>query len=292
MIILSFIPSLIVLYTSCVIVGLVVSQICHGLSFIFMLLCDTLYLIPACTLEGAELLLADRVPERIVKVSITDMIARHFNHSKKFTIDLETILTAPQIQSMVDAIDVHHHMLYIRITYTTLMITTYSLMGGNVHIEWPKRSRYCCFLRCSRLSDQIDFPPYLPFDRSVYYPRFHRAVLLLQYKEEGRLKRQYSCVVTDAIQMLAGPRQDFFTSTPLGNHLDPTIVFLLLEGHITQLLEQFKKNTVFYRITPLQMGLPNKVNRDVRRELQLKLRCDMKHSGKRFILDLNSYLPL
>lgn len=98
--------------------------------------------------------------------------------------------------------------LYVMVEFETLRRKPGARLWG---WKLPERARFCCFYRLQGMTDPFLFPPYpLVASRKHAIRPIQRASLLLQHMVDGRLRRQYSCDVTPKINLLSGPRNDFF----------------------------------------------------------------------------------
>lgn len=264
------------LYILTVIVGTIVWHILGVVGFIAHLL----NIVPSCTLEEVALVISSPRDKKIFPIT---------HPRTDGTLSLRELLKDESLRELV-ALSQGFGTLYIKVYYSTIM-TKPVLFAGCLSIDWPVRTRYCYFMRFSTITDDIVFPPYSPFDRNIYPSRLDRAILQLQYRESGLILRQYSCNVTKELEMLAGPRQDFFSGTGIiGNQLQPALVFLLLDEHVHRLLQKLGSQVGSSFMLSSGASLKHRIQRPSN-ELVVKLRCDSTIAPKSFTIDLRSFVP-
>lgn len=169
---------------------------------------------------------------------------------------------------------------------------TYALMAAASRIPLPpQRTPYCCFYRLQGMTDPFLFPPYPTPSKHIVHRAIHRASLMLQHSVDGRLSRQYACTVTDKINLVAGPRNDFFANSSVGYQLEETFLFLLLRSEIADLLDRARE----YRLKSLPevttlANLDPAAQDGGRHSLSLKLRVHASPS-KVLVVELDQYMP-
>jgi hypothetical protein len=252
-------------------------------------LMDYLYLVPGTRLEGATVVSTTTLTTKQARVSsypILHLLGGCGQHSAVTASGM-----CPELDRVL-AGATHAGRTYVRIDYSTIM-TTPLVLWGHLRFGWPTRCKYCYYLRLSDVrADRCIYPPYAPYDREMYARKITRAILQLQFKEDGLLRRQYSCNVTRDIAMLAGPRGDFYTHSGLGSQLSTALVMLHLAGATQRLLDSFTKQGQFTGMVAVPPGRPKVPGAGRPREVLLKLRCELEQSATRFVLDLNSYEPI
>jgi hypothetical protein len=302
MILLTFIP------TGLIIVAVFYAIVFHLYSSILLLqdtvnlllawIFDTLKLVPAIEVVSANLVVPSKLPENISEISVLDEFKQMWAAHPRTT---QQILTLQCVwnPTLVDDSKKHFgemigvpgsRMVYLRVEYTCMerKPLTYWIM----QLTLPKRLKFCTFYKLTSLDDPYMFPPYPPYS-DIPQPQKsitpQRAVLVLQHIVEGRLRRQYSCQVTDQLLTISGPKGNYFSDSAAGNQLEPEFIFILMQHEIAHLLRRARDQIVFQRIDQAITDAHRKANH-ARQVLALRLRVQ-NTSNRVQIIELSRFLP-
>lgn len=253
---------------------------------------DAFHLTPEVHVTNARFILPSRLPDKCLELPVLNAFKRAVVACPRQDQKIMTLqeiwnpsIDAPMHRAFHEALGLTGgKQVLLRIDYTVLR---------SKRLQWPERVKACIFYRLMGLEDPFMFPPY-PVSRLIKYQpdlgaKVQRATLVLQHMVDNRLKRQFSCVVTRPLALLAGPRENYGLESAAGYQLDPMYIFVLLEKEISDLLQHARGQLAFDRLESGPTSIHRKVMR-ARQILALRLRI-MSSDNRVRVIDLDRYMP-
>lgn len=302
MIILSFVPSLMILTTLIYVVAIHIITILVALHnkvrHAVWWFGDLVHIRPALLIDSAELVVPSRLPSSVATISVLSEFRRVWALQCTCNQQMMTLqciwnpaLLEQTRRSFGELIE-HSggRLVYLKIEYS--MMERKSTLHWIRHMRLPSFTKHTVFYRLVGLEDPFMFPPYPPFSKNNdIVPKItpHRAVLVLQHLIEGKLKRQYSCHVTEVLGGIAGPKNNFFEDSAVGHQLDSAYLFILLHREIQQLLRRAQEQVTFQHVETAITDIHRKAFQS---NQVLALRLRVQCTGNRVrLIDLNTFLP-